>query len=151
MSGACLGDAPTAGQIAYVLDGRHAVAELEIIDASPFATGCASVWSVKARFRRGATSDGEALAVIDASLDPGRAHVLNGEPLAARLGVPVEEVWRAIDRDGDDVADILLTRFACDASGKPVTGVATVCLDVWARVAGRMTRTTRLNFARCNV
>lgn len=150
-AGACVGDEPAAGQIAYVLDGRHAVAEVEIVDASPFAAGCGQLWNIKARTRRGATADGEALAVIDAGLDPSRARVLHGDHLAAGLAVPEGEIWRAIDRDGDDVADILLTRFTCDAAGKPASGVATFCMDVWARVGARMTRTTQLNLARCSV
>ncbi|HMG52855.1 MAG TPA: hypothetical protein VK601_05230, partial [Kofleriaceae bacterium] len=66
-------------------------------------------------------------------------------------GMPGEEVWRAIDRDGDGSADILITRYNCDTSGRVATGGSTYCIDVWSRVGARMVRTTQLNFAQCNI
>jgi hypothetical protein len=60
-----------------------------------------------------------------------------------------DEVWRAVDRDGDGAADILLTRYSCDAAGRPSTG-GTYCIDVWARTGARMMRTAQINFALCN-
>lgn len=150
-TGTCVGDQPTAGQRVVVIDERHVVAEVQIVEAASFVTSCANLWTVKTRAVRGATADSEGIGVIDPGLNPARARVLDKNHLpASPSGLSGDEVWRAIDRDGDGTADILITRYSCDSAGKPVTGGGTSCIDVWARLSGRMTRTTQLNFAQCN-
>lgn len=151
-TGTCVGDQPMPGQTAYVLDARHAIAEVQIVEATSFAASCTQLWNVKTRSHHALSAESEALAVIDPNLNPSRARMLHGDHLTAGLnGAPDEEVWRAIDRDGDGVADILLTRYSCDAAGKAMPGVATFCMDVWARNGEKLARTTQLNFAQCNL
>jgi hypothetical protein len=153
-NGTCVGDEPRVGQTLFVLDERHVTAEAEIIEAANVVTSCPNLWTVKTRAVHGvavaAMSDG--IGVIDPAINPARARVLDKNHLpASPSGVAGEEVWRAIDRDGDGTADILITRYNCDATGKQMAGGSTYCIDVWARIGPRMTRTTQLNFAQCNI
>jgi len=150
-TGNCVGDEPHAGQTVVMLDERRVVAEVQILEATSFSPSCPTLWSVKTRVLRGAPNDSDGLGVIDAGLDVNRAHLIDrGRLPSSPSGSPDDEVWRAIDRDGDGAADIVITRYSCDSSGRPTTGGATYCVDLWARTGARMTRTTQLNFALCN-
>lgn len=150
-TGNCVGDEPRAGQTVAVLDERHVVAEVQIVEATSFSPSCPMLWTVKTRPLRGATADADGIGVIDPSLVAGRAHLLDRSRLpSSPSGMPDDEVWRAIDRDGDGAADILITRYSCDSSGRPGSAGSAFCIDVWARTGARMTRTTQLNFALCN-
>ena len=150
-TGNCVGDEPRPGQTVAVLDERRVVAEVQILEATRFSESCPMLWSVKTRVVRGATSDSDGIGVIDPSLDSNRAHLINRTQLpSSPSGMPDDEVWRAIDRDGDGAADILITRYGCDSSGRPASAGSTFCIDLWARTGARMTRTTQLNFALCN-
>jgi hypothetical protein len=150
-TGNCVGDEPHAGQTVVMLDDRRVIAEVQIVEATSFSPSCPTLWSVKTRLVRGALNDADGLGVIDAGLDVNRAHLIDRSRLpSSPSGSPDDEVWRAIDRDGDGAADIVITRYSCDSSGRPTTGGATYCVDLWARTGARMTRTTQLNFALCN-
>jgi hypothetical protein len=151
-AGTCVGDEPKPGQTVTFMDERRVVAEVQIIDAVSAAASCPTLWTVKTRTVRGSLADGDGIGVIDPSLNPGRAHVLERAHLPpSPSGLPGEEVWRAIDRDGDGAADIVFTRYSCDASGKPLPAGAAFCIDIWARMRAKMIRTTQLNFAQCNM
>jgi hypothetical protein len=149
-NGTCVGEEPKAGQRVVVLDEHHAVAEVEIVEAASLVSSCANLWTVKTRAIRGVAADNDGIGVIDPGLDPNRARVLDKNHMpASPSGIAGDEVWRAIDRDGNGTADILITRYSCDTSGTPSTSGA-YCIDVWARLGARMTRTTQLNLARCS-
>jgi hypothetical protein len=153
-TGTCVGEEPRVGQTVVVLDERRVLAELQILEVASVVAACPNLWTVKARGLRGTVSDNgnNGIGVIDPALHPTRAHVLDKDRApAAPDGVPGVEVWRAIDRDGDGTADILITRYTCDASGRPITSGSTACIDVWAKLGPRMMRTTQLNFAQCNI
>ncbi len=151
-AGTCVGDEPKPGQAVVFLDERRVIAEVQIIGAVSAAAGCPTLWTVKTRAVQGNVADGDGIGVIDPSLNPGRAHVLERAHLPpSPSGQPGEEVWRAIDRDGDGTADIVFTRYSCDASGRPVPAGAAYCIDIWARMRAKMIRTTQLNFAQCNL
>lgn len=154
-TGTCVGDEPRAGQTVIVLDEHHVIAEVQIVEASSVVAACPNLWTVKTRTVRGATSDhngNNGIGVIDPAILPARAHVLErGRLPASPSGLPSEEVWRAIDRDGDGTADILITRYTCDAAGKPLPSASTSCIDIWARIGQRLLRTTQINFAQCNI
>jgi hypothetical protein len=153
--GTCLGDEPRVGQIVSMLDEQRVVADLQIIEVTSFITGCANLWSVKTRIihergRGRAIDDG--IGVIDPNLVANRAHLLEASHLpTAPSGLSGEEVWRAIDRDGDGAADLMVTRYPCDGASRPIAGATTYCINVWARIAGKMTRTTQINRAHCNL
>jgi hypothetical protein len=154
-NGTCVGDEPRAGQTVVVLDERHVLAELQIVEATSVVAACPNLWAIKTRGMRGATTDSNGnsgIGVIDPAINPSRAHVLDRSHMPASPGgLPGEEVWRAIDRDGDGTADIMITRYNCDGSGKPLSGGSTYCIDVWARIGPRIVRTTQVNFAQCNI
>jgi hypothetical protein len=150
--GNCVGEQPRVGQIVAVLDEHHVAAEVQIVEATPFSPSCPMLWTVKTRLLRGAPTDSDGIGVIDPGLDLTRAHLINRTQLpSSPSGMPDDEVWRAIDRDGDGAADILITRYGCDTSGRPAASAGSMfCVDLWARTGARMTRTTQLNFALCN-
>jgi hypothetical protein len=154
-SGTCVGEEPHAGQSVVVLDERRVLAELQILEVASAVAACPNLWTVKTRTLRGAVTDGggnNGIGVIDPALHPTRARVVDKDHVPpAPDGVPGAEVWRAIDRDGDGTADILITRYTCDASGRAVSNGSTGCIDVWAKLGPRMTRTTQLNFTQCNI
>jgi len=154
-TGTCVGDEPRAGQTVVVLDERHVLAEVQIVEVASVVAACPNLWTIKTRGMRGATTDSNGntgIGVIDPAINPNRAHVLDRSHMPASPGgLHGEEVWRAIDRDGDGTADIMITRYTCDASSKPQSAGATSCIDVWARVGPRLLRTTQLNFAQCNI
>lgn len=150
-TGNCVGDEPHAGQTVVILDERRVIAEVQIVEATSFSPGCPALWSVKTRALRGAVSDGDGIGLIDAGLDLARAHLIDrSRTPPSPSGSPDDEVWRAIDRDGDGAADIVITRYTCDPAGRPVLGGVTNCVDLWARTGARMTRTTQLNFSLCS-
>jgi hypothetical protein len=151
-AGTCVGDEPKPGQTVIFLDERRVVAEVQIVEAVSAAASCPTLWTVKTRAVRGNLADSDGIGVIDPSLNPGRARSLERTHLpSAPSGLSGEEVWRAIDRDGDGTADIVFTRYSCDASGKPVATGSAYCIDIWARMRAKMIRTTQLNFAQCNI
>lgn len=150
-SGTCLGDEPKVGQVVVVLDAERVAATQEVVEVTPLVARCPVLWSVKTRALRGAPPERDGVGVIDAGLNLARAHVVDNDRVTARPGgQPGEEVWRAVDRDGDGTPDILITRYVCDAAGQVVAGGSAYCIDVWTRMGPRMTRTTQLNFAQCN-
>lgn len=149
-AGNCIGEEPHAGQTVAVLDERRVVAEVQILEATTFSDSCPMLWTVKTRLSRGAVPDNEGIGVIDPSLDLGRAHLINRIQLpSSPSGMPEDVVWQAIDRDGDGAADIVITRYGCDADGHPASAAGTFCIDLWARTGARMTRTSQLNFGLC--
>jgi hypothetical protein len=149
-SGMCVGEEPKAGQMVLVLDERHVAAEFQILEATGVTTSCANLWTVKTRAIRGVATDGDGIGVIDPNLNPSRARLLDKNHLpTSPSGLSMEEVWWAIDRDGDGTADILSTRYSCDTSGRPLTGGSSSCVDVWARIGAKLTRTYQLNLAQC--
>jgi hypothetical protein len=151
-AGTCVGDEPKPGQPMVVLGEHGLLAEAQVTEATSVVTTCTNLWSVKLRILHGDAPDSDGIGVIDSSLDPHHARVLDKAHMpASPSGLSGDEVWRAIDRDGDGTADILFTHYSCDAAGALITGGSEYCLDIWARVHTRMIRTTQLNFAQCNL
>ena len=153
--GNCIGAEPRNGQTVLVLDDHQVVAEVQVIDAKLTLPSCENLWTIKVRTLRGSLSDGDKLGVIDDAVSPTRARVLDKAHLVSPSGQPGDEVWHALDRDGDGTADVMITRFRCNAAGKAVTDPTNYCLDIWARApgsrSGKLVRTTQLNFATCTV
>lgn len=155
-SGTCIGEQPRSGQHVMVLDEHRVVAEVQIVEASTMIASCQSVWTVKTRPIHGVATDSDGIGVIDLRLDPSRARVLEkARNPASPSGHPGDEVLRAVDRDGDGIADILITRYSCDVSGKPSAAPSPSCIDIWARTGaqsgGKLVRASQLNFAPCNL
>lgn len=151
-AGTCIGEEPRAGQAVYVVTERGVIGEAQITEPATAMTTCANLWSVKLRLVHGDVPGADGIGVIDPGLDARRARVLDKAHLPpSPSGQAGDEVWRAIDRDGDGLADIVFTHYACDAAGGFVLGGTEYCLDIWAHLRSRMVRTTQLNFAKCNL
>jgi hypothetical protein len=151
-TGTCVGDEPKAGQTVVVLDERRVLAEVQIVEATPFVARCPSLWTVTTRMLRGSHTDHDGIGVIDPGVHPIRARVIDKDRMpVSPSGQPGEEVWRAVDRDGDGTADILITRYNCDPTSRPIVGGSTYCIDVWAKAGSRLVKTTQLNFSQCNI
>lgn len=149
-SGTCIGEEPRAGQTVIVLDERHVVTEVQIVETARAVASCDHLWTVKTRVIRGVAADGDGIGLIAPGIHPSRARVLDKRNLpVSPSGLSGEEVWRAIDRDGDGTADILVTHHNCDATAA-VTGRTAGCIEIWARIGARLTRTTQINLAQCN-
>lgn len=147
--GMCLGEQPAPGQTVRMLDEQHVVAEVQIVETTSSLAGCPNLWMVKTREVNSAPLDSDGLGVIDPNLDPNRAHALDKAHMPeSPSGLSGDDVWQAIDSDGDGSADIVVTRYGCDSAGKPATRANTYCIDVWARIGSRMTRTT--HFSQCS-
>jgi hypothetical protein len=151
-AGTCIGEEPRVGQSVFIVTERGVTGEAQIVEAASAMTSCANLWSVKMRIVHGDVPGADGIGVIDPGLDPRRARVLDKAHLPpSPSGQPGDEVWRAIDRDGDGAADIVFTHYACDPSGAMIAGGSEYCLDIWAHLRTRMVRTTQLNFAKCNL
>ena len=77
------------------------------------------------------------------------------DPQLRPSGRDLEEVWVALDRDGDLEPDLAVTAFACAASVRELpiapagTQAAPYCVDYWARGAGGWARIARHLFYNC--
>jgi len=70
-----------------------------------------------------------------------RAQVLDG--VDAPSGRPEETVDLALDTDGDGRADVVVTRFPCDAAGAMDLAADGRCFDIHVEERGRLRRTSR--------
>jgi len=150
-SGTCIGTEPLVGEIVSVLDESGVLAEVKITEATPFATGagsCTSLWNIKTDLVRGDVSSIpiRTIGIVDPQIHPRRGRNLAREQFPPPpSGRADDQVVVAVDRDGDRVADIVLTQSACEGSSAP-TGT---CLDEYANMNGRMVRVHQTNFASC--
>lgn len=156
--GICLGAQPQRGEIVTLLDERGRVGEVRIIEVGPFAIGarapldgCASLWSIKTDLLSGdlATTDTQRIGVIDPGLDPRRARVIPRDQLpAAPSGRDDDKVMAALDRNGDAVADFLLTGGPCDGAAGGSTGT---CLHAWTLDQATLVRVQQLDLSSCGL
>ncbi|MGE0548796.1 MAG: hypothetical protein AB7O24_27610 [Kofleriaceae bacterium] len=155
-SGMCFGPAPITGDRVVVMDETGVVAEVKIVSAGPLAMGatqCTSLWKIQTELVRGSVGSVSmnSLGVVDPLIDAKerKARMFSQDQLPPHPnGSATDRVVAAIDRDGDDRADIVLTQSSCDGTtGLPGRGM---CFDEWSRVRGNLTRVSQLNLAACN-
>jgi hypothetical protein len=93
------------------------------------------------------------LAVQGVSLDAGARLVLDQQLRPS--GREVEQVWMALDRDGDGDADLAVTAFECSDQVRdlPIAPVgqrlSTYCIDYWMREVIEWVRVERYVFFNC--
>jgi hypothetical protein len=152
LKGMCLGPQPKKGDVMVVFDTRRAFAEVELDTVQPFAETCNAMWQISGRLRRGQLTGQRPLAVIDPSLDPRLTRHLEADN--GRLASPSSEgdsrVVLGIDRNGDDIADIVVLQSRCEQS----TSTGTECFEFWTRSSlrrakGGMTRVWTANLQAC--
>ena len=147
--GTCLGSEPNIGDIVTVLDENGVIADARIIEIVPYATGTSAsacnAWNIRTDVVRGDLSamTGRSIGLVDRDIHPQRAHVLKAELFPPPpSGRSEDTVVMAIDRDGDRIADLVLSQSQCDGTGG-------ACIDHWGRVGNRLTRIQQTNFASC--
>ena len=150
-AGVCVGEQPRPGQQIILVGEQGVLGDAVVTDATSMGDGCAHLWTVQIEAHTTLPDTG-VLGVIDRGLDPQAARMLDHDHFPAPpSGNPAEEIWRAVDRDGDGTADVLFTHYPCDAASNITSGARGFCIDVWARLHGKLTRTTQVNFAQCKL
>ena len=151
-NGNCFGTEPKAGDIITLVDENGIVGEARITETAAFALagrankGCDGLWSVKTEMLRGdlATMVGRTMGLIDPGLNPRLGRMIPKEQLTAPSGRSDEVPAVGFDRDGDRVADVILSQSTCDGSGS-------MCIEEWLRVDGKMVRVHQVNFQNCGL
>lgn len=152
--GICLGGAPIVGDLVTVLAEHGVLGDARITEIQPFAPGgasaCASLWNVKTELVRGdlSSAPGRTLGLVDPTVHPRKGRLLARDRYPAPpSGRRDDQVVLAVDRDGDDTADLVMTQSSCEATS---AGPAGACVDAWARVRGRLVHVQHTNFAACS-
>ncbi len=148
-NGRCVGEEPRAGDIVTVLDETHVIGTVMVVSASPMTQRCGNLWTIATRQVTGTLGDNTDMGVIDPALDPAHARIIPDSQLPHSPGGSDEAVFKAIDRDGDGNADIIVTTYTCDANGIANTSAQSNCVDVWSRTRSRFIKAAQLNFAQC--
>ena len=157
-SGMCFGTEPVIGERVVVMDETAVIAEARITGAGLFNLGrrvdCNSVWRIDVQLVRGTlgSSMGGVLGVVDPLIADGerKARMFAQNQLPAHpAGSSSDKVLMAIDRDGDNDEDIVLTQTSCETTSGP--SASGMCFDEWSRVDNRFARVAQLNLAACGM
>lgn len=154
-TGNCFGPEPGIGDLITLVDESGVIGEARVSETSSFALngrpsnpakGCDGLWSVKVEILRGDVSSSIArtVGVIDAGMNPRRGRMIPKAQLSPPSGRSDDNPAFGFDRDGDRVADIVLTQTSCDGAGS-------VCIEEWVRVSGEMKRVHQVNFQNCGL
>jgi hypothetical protein len=151
-NGNCFGEEPKLGDIITLLDESGVLGEARITEVTAFALagrggkGCDGLWSVKVDFLRGdlANMVSRTMGVIDPAINPRLGRMIPKEQLTAPSGRSDETPAVGFDRDGDRIADVILSQSTCDGSGS-------MCIEEWLRIDGRMQRVHQVNFQSCGL
>lgn len=154
-TGNCFGPEPAVGDVITLVDDSGIVGEARIAEVSAFALagranntakGCDGLWSVKTEILRGDLSNSIArtVGVIDPGMHPRRGRMIPKDQLSPPSGRSDDNPAFGFDRDGDRVADIILTQTSCDGAGS-------MCIEEWVRVKGDMKRVHQVNFQNCGL
>ena len=80
------------------------------------------------------------IALFDVTLKAGRLRLVTTESRVKPDDRDGVSVWNAVDRDGDGVADFVVTAYPCDRHGDPPgrrgRAPAYICVDYWGHHAG---------------
>jgi hypothetical protein len=149
--GTCLGGVAEVrvGEIAIVVDSQSVVAQMRIDEVSIMSATCPMLTTIHGTFLGTGSfvKNGQAFGVIDGGVDPDRGRLIaDVNSLPSPNGI--DRVSIAIDRDGDQVADIEMTTGACDGSGNPLAS-GEPCLDVWTKAGHGMQLATHTSLASC--
>lgn len=154
-TGNCFGPEPAPGDIITLVDESGIVGEARVSEVAAFALagrqsagakGCEGLWSVKTDLLRGDLSNSIArtVGVIDPGMHPRRGRMIPKDQLSAPSGRSDDNPAMGFDRDGDRVADIVLTQTSCDGAGS-------MCIEEWVRTDGAMKRVHLVNFQNCGL
>lgn len=154
-TGMCLGARPEIGDLVSVIDESGVVAQVRVTETSEYPPGsqtatCEGLWGIKSELVRGDLSviPIRGIGVLHPEVHPRKARVIPREQFPpAPSGRSDEQTIAAVDRDGDRVADIVVTQSTCGGSA-PGGGP---CLDQYAQLGGRMVHVYQINLATCGL
>jgi hypothetical protein len=113
----CWGKPPVEGESLTVFDETGRRASLSVRTVTPQKDGCGNDTSwIIATTAQGDISQLSymATALVDWEGEV-RSHVVQAQPIPGLR--PGENAWSALDDDGDDIADLVITSFSCDTAG----------------------------------
>jgi hypothetical protein len=142
VTGVCLG-LVKAGDVAVILSNDAVVGEVRIDESHATKDGCEVLENVKGTLISGAVTQMN-LGIVSGGIDRTRGRLM---PDTANIASPNgrDQVRVAVDRDGDGVADIVMTQSQCDANSSPGS-----CFDMWASGSGRvMHQVLHVNLQSC--
>lgn len=135
--GTCWGQEPQVGEIAVVMDTSAGVlGRVQVVKVEPQINTCGNPqsWTFKAITVSGRVDRlalGANYALFDIDVSEGKSHMLDPQrqPLPSDRN-PNEQVWSALDADGDGNSDLIGTAYPCNdpnAIAKP--GTQMFCVD----------------------
>ena len=157
--GVCYGRAPAVGDKALMFDyEQHYIGQLRVTSVGPSQndpcdSGTAFDFTyeltdkVDAAFKRGMLFS---IATFGLDLDSRRAQLITDNGQLPNPGQSSRaQPWMGLDRDGDSIADVVVTAFECtDVAPAPPARVATghkqtFCLDYWLSDLGKYQKLRR--------
>ena len=153
MSGMCVGASPQVGDTVLVVDEAQTIAEVRISKTQQLSAKCDTVWSVEGELLRGDMSQAQrrkSIGLIDATLDRRGTRRVDEDKIVSPSGEPEVRVGLGVDRDGDGVADIVVTQSRCEGQQTPGGAGNNECIDIWTKRGGKgMTRAWSTNLRHC--
>jgi hypothetical protein len=136
------GRSPAVGSEVVIVNADGVQGTAVVTGVEPRDGGCrADLWEVGFRARWELEPPPvlyTAVGVQGLALGP-RARLVDARGVRAPGGEPTHAVWVALDRDGDQLADALVTAYACDDAAETAPGDADAsgggrtCVDVHLR------------------
>jgi hypothetical protein len=133
------GRAPAVGSEVLIVDADGVQGVAVVTSVEPRDGGCrADLWEVRFRARWELEPPAvlyTAVGVQGLALGP-RARLIDTRRVRPPTGDPTHAVWVALDRDGDDLADAVVTAYACEEPEEAKSGPADAsdgartCVDV---------------------
>ena len=152
LHGLCIGRAPKHGDVVTIVDDAQVLAEATIRKMDHDGQSCDDLWSVTVELVHGniAQQNHDRIGVVDGAGDARGLRKLEASEIGGSpSGNPEEMPILAIDRNNDRRADIVVTRYPCDGSGRPAANAPDHCLDVWSRRAQGFVKTSQTNLTAC--
>jgi hypothetical protein len=147
-NGNCLGDVHV-GDVVVVISADAVIGEVRLDETSVARPSCPLLRRVHGTFLgRSQLPNGPAIGVIDGNVDKQRARMMIN-PTTATSPNGHDQVFIAVDGDGDGTPDIMMTQSMCDAAGNTVASGG-ACLDVWAGTGSSARRVQHANMSGCN-
>jgi hypothetical protein len=149
MSGMCVGGtSPQIGDVVLVVDETHMIAEVRITSAQRLSQKCDTRWSVSGEILRGDMAQAQrrkSIGLIDSTLDRRGTRRIDEKNIPSPNGDPDGSVGLGVDRDGDGIADLVVTQSRCQAQ----SGGGNECIELWTKRDKGMTRAWTTNLRNC--
>jgi hypothetical protein len=147
-TGLCLGTVKT-GDIVVLLSTDAVVGEVRVDEAKPTKPACPLLQNIKGTLMKGTLAggnNGNVLGIVGGGIDRSHGRMV-ADPSTTPSPNGRDLVRAAVDRDGDGVADIVMTQSQCD----PTSTSSEVCFDMWAtaNTSRTMRQVQHVNLQNC--